>query len=234
MKKLHIILFLGFVLTLFSCSKNADFEEDSFYNVAVENNKKYIELIPAAISTETVGIMFYPGGLVEPEAYIPLLTPLAAKYYIIIVKMPSDLAVFSPQRGVNLIEDDLRKMKKWIIMGHSLGGTMAVRALKKNEDVFSGLVLLASYPAKADDISEFEIPVLSIHASEDGLSTPQDIEDTKNLLPADTEFYLIEGGNHSQFGSYGTQNKDGEATISSEEQKSITAAQILEFLQTKI
>ena len=37
-------------------------------------------------------------------------------------------------------------------------------------------------------------------------------------LPADTEWITIEGGNHAQFGDYGVQDGDGEATISAEMQ----------------
>ncbi len=148
MKKHHIVLLLVFILTFFSCSKKSDFDEDSL-NVEIIKNRKYIELIPADGVSQTVGIMFYPGGLVEPEAYIPLLVPLTEEgYYVVIIKMPSDLAVFSPQRGVNLMKKKLPEYEKWIIMGHSLGGAMAVRTFKDNSDVFSGLILLASYPAK--------------------------------------------------------------------------------------
>ncbi len=42
--------------------------------------------------------------------------------------------------------------------------------------------------------------------------------------------YFIEGGNHAQFGSYGEQNGDGKATITPEEQKRITADEIIKFV----
>lgn len=220
-----IVLSVGLV----SCSKDPDFD-DEMLQIEVNDFNKYIELVPET-GMQSEAFMFYPGGLVEPEAYIPLLEPLVLDgYYVVIVKMPSDLAVLAPNRGVNLIEDELPSFDKWIISGHSLGGTMAVRALKDNEGVFSGLILVASYPADSDDISGLDIPVLSIHASEDGLSTIQDIEDTKELLPDSAEYFLIEGGNHAQFGSYGEQKDDGVATISAEEQKSIAATKMLEFL----
>ena len=56
-------------------------------------------------------------------------------------------------------------------------------------------------------------PALSISASEDGLSTPEKIDSAAHLLPADTIFVEIEGGNHASFGAYGPQAGDGKATI---------------------
>ncbi|MBQ6398058.1 MAG: carboxymethylenebutenolidase, partial [Oscillospiraceae bacterium] len=42
--------------------------------------------------------------------------------------------------------------------------------------------------------------------------------------------YVIEGGNHAQFGSYGTQKGDGAALIPPEQQWDETAADILATL----
>jgi hypothetical protein len=56
-------------------------------------------------------------------------------------------------------------------------------------------------------------------------------DETKALLPANTKYVVIEGGNHAQFGSYGFQAGDNEATISPEEQWTQIAAATLEFLK---
>ncbi len=74
-----------------------------------------------------------------------------------------------------------------------------------------GLVLFGSYCA--NDLSESGLAALSISGSEDGLSTPEKIDEAAHLLPADTVFVVIEGGNHAGFGAYGPQAGDGEATI---------------------
>lgn len=74
-----------------------------------------------------------------------------------------------------------------------------------------GLVLFGSYCAS--DLSGSDLAALSILASEDGLSTPQKIDEAAHLLPAETIFVVIEGGNHAGFGAYGPQPGDGEATI---------------------
>jgi hypothetical protein len=61
--------------------------------------------------------------------------------------------------------------------------------------------------------------VLSIIANRDGLATLDKIKAAAPYLPANTEWVEIDGGNHAQFGSYGPQNGDLEATISAAEQQ---------------
>ena len=53
---------------------------------------------------------------------------------------------------------------------------------------------------------------------------------TKHLLPAHTKWVEVRGGNHSQFGHYGHQLLDGDATMARAEQQAITRAAILEVL----
>ena len=47
-------------------------------------------------------------------------------------------------------------------------------------------------------------------------------------LPADCEHHVIAGGNHAQFGSYGKQNGDGNASVSAEDQQRQTAELVTE------
>jgi hypothetical protein len=174
------------------------------------------------------GLVFYPGGLVEPEAYVSMLAPIAAAGHpVIIVKMPFDLAVFAFRRA----EDVVSNIRPWLIGGHSLGGAMAARFLAREGEGYrtlEGLVLLGAYPA--DDLSMTDYRVVSIWASEDGLATAEEREETAPLLPPDTEYIIIEGGNHAGFGEYGPQQEDGERLIPLEAQHDQTRAAILALL----
>ena len=107
---------------------------------------------------------------------------------------------------------------------------MAVKAVKKRPELFSGLALLAAYADKADAISEKTLPVLSVSANQDGLSTPDKIEKAKQYLPDQTKFVVIQGGNHAQFGHYGAQDKDGTATIERDVQQEQTREALLRLL----
>ena len=51
----------------------------------------------------------------------------------------------------------------------------------------------------------------------------------RDLLPEGSVEICIEGGNHAQFGSYGEQKGDGQATISGEEQRRQTVEAFLKY-----
>ena len=53
--------------------------------------------------------------------------------------------------------------------------------------------------------------------------------DSHDSLPADATFVVIDGGNHAQFGSYGFQPGDHEASISPQEQRAQTVNATIEF-----
>ena len=61
-----------------------------------------------------------------------------------------------------------------------------------------------------------------------------DLEKVKSTdkIPENAKFVAIEGGNHAQFGSYGAQKGDGDATISENEQHLQTQTAMLGFLDS--
>ena len=117
-----------------------------------------------------------------------------------------------------------------VIGGHSLGGVMAANYALKHQEMMDGVVFWASYPSGSDDLSASNLAVLSIFGSNDGLSTPEKIAASETLLPKDTVFEKIEGGNHAQFGSYGPQKGDKQAEISPEAQQAQIVNATLKFL----
>ncbi len=166
---------------------------------------QYLTFSPADQEYST-GLIFYPGGG-GLQAYAPMAHDLAERGYLVVIpRMPLNLAVF----GVNKAEQVIHaypQVENWVIGGHSLGGSMAAHYLYQNPDQLSGLVLMASYPASSDDLSQYTGQVLSLSGSLDGLSTPVDIETSRALLPDTALFFVIEGGNHAQFGWYGPQSR---------------------------
>ncbi len=76
--------------------------------------------------------------------------------------------------------------------------------------------------------------MVSVSGSLDGLATPDKIEASRVLLPADTIWIPIEGGNHAQFGWYGDQPGDNPAEISRAEQQKIAIQAVLDLLKTVI
>ncbi len=177
-----------------------------------------------------IGFIFYPGARIDPVSYAPAMRALAAQGYLaVIALMPLNLAVLDSDRAADVIAD-FPEIKRWAVGGHSLGGAMAAAFVASGGSPVDGLVLWAAYPSSGDDLSRWVGRVTSISATNDGLTTPDDISRTKTLLPARTEFVIVEGGNHAQFGWYGEQRGDGAATISREDQQSQTVSATLRLL----
>jgi pimeloyl-ACP methyl ester carboxylesterase len=179
-------------------------------------------------SQPSVGFIFYPGGKVEAQAYAPTLKAIAAGGYLVVaVPMPLNNAIYGIDKALEVIAA-YPDIQTWVLGGHSLGGSMAVRFVYENQGQMDGLVLWAAYPARNNDISTLDLPVISIYGSEDG--GVGRIERNASRLPADTILVRIEGGNHGQFGYYGPQNGDGAALISREDQQAQIIQATLDFL----
>lgn len=178
----------------------------------------------------SVGLIFYPGGRVDPRAYAPMMHALAAEGYLAVtVPMPLNLAVLGAERAGEVM-DAFPSVEHWAVGGHSLGAAMAARYAYRHPDRVSGLVLCAGYPARSNNLSGAAFPVVSIYGTRDGLATPDKIEAAKSLLPSGTRYVAIEGGNHAQFGYYGAQARDNEATLSRTEQQALIRAAMLKLL----
>jgi hypothetical protein len=206
----------------------AALESDSQVTVTTE----HLLVFQPTQSPPTTGFIIYPGGRVDPRAYAPLAHKIAAQgYLVVIVPMPLNLAVFGLGRASSVIEA-YPNIEKWVIGGHSLGGSMAASYAYNHTDQVDGLVLWASYPASSNDLSNSTIKTTSISASLDGLSTPDKIEASHILLPADTAWVEIKGGNHAQFGWYGDQPGDNPATISRTDQQAQVVQSTLDLLNS--
>jgi len=216
-------------VTHFSCSYlPKTFEPvDSF---SITETQKYIEVDNG--QKATTGIIFYPGGLVDAHAYLPLFSnTLMANLSVksVLVKMPLNLAVFDANEAQHVIET-YPEIERWFIAGHSLGGAMACTAVNNSPSLFNGMILMAAYPANSVDLSNWAGNVLSIRGSNDLLTEQKDIDDTKKQLPANTQFTTINGGNHAGFGQYGVQSKDGENELSNPSQIDITVEKMINFI----
>jgi dienelactone hydrolase len=191
----------------------------------------WLVFTPAA-SQPTTGFIIYPGGRVDYRAYASAAHQIAAQgYLVVIVRMPLNLAVL----GVNSAQDvqaAYPQVRRWAIGGHSLGGAMAAAFARTHPGAVQGLALWAAYPASSDDLSHSDLHIVSIYGSQDGLATREKIDASRPLLPAETTWVQIAGGNHAQFGSYGDQAGDNPASISRSDQQTKVVAATLGMLES--
>ncbi|MFS0785259.1 alpha/beta family hydrolase [Shouchella sp. 1P09AA] len=177
-----------------------------------------------------IGIVLYPGAKVEPDAYAYVAQELSKQG--ITVAVPSvtlNLSILDRSKANEIMDRD--PDLDWYISGHSMGGAAAAMYADEHLDKISGLILLGAYAASNDNLYQSSLPVLSLSGSEDGLSTPEKIEDTRENLPPTTDYVEIEGGNHAYFGVYGEQSGDGEADITVAEQQVIIIEEITNWIK---
>lgn len=210
----------------------------------------------AAVSTDTVAVtetgqayyfdgpgtesamIFYPGARVKALSYAPLMMEIAeGGTDCWLCRMPVNFALFDKDLAHDIADGsessgdaEADRYERWYLGGHSLGGAAAAMLAAEDEKTgrdWSGLILLAAYP-----VDKINIPVLSIYGSEDTVLDHDKYEkaETGGLWPEDFEEHVIDGGNHAQFGSYGSQEGDGNALISEGKQQKITSKIVLEWI----
>jgi dienelactone hydrolase len=161
------------------------------------------------------GLIIYPGAFAEPSAYVGQYAALAERgIAVFVVRSPLNFALLDINRADRIMREQ-GDIQRWYVAGHSLGGVTACEYAKRNQAKLQGLILLASYCN--GDARSLTIPVLSISASRDGLATPAKIAASRSSLPPQTIYVVIDGANHTLFGSFAkTQSGDGIATISAD------------------
>ncbi|AQG79336.1 alpha/beta fold hydrolase [Spirosoma montaniterrae] len=200
----------------------------------VSENRTAITVTTTRGVASTTGFIFYPGALVDPHAYVGLMELLADAppgYRVFIAKVPANLAVLQPEAARSIM-DEHPEIRTWVIGGHSLGGAMACTWVRRNPESVRGLVLLAAYPAGADNLSGWSGGVLSVYGTNDEVLNAVALAEAKDRLPKQTITTTIAGGNHAYFGNYGEQKGDGTATVSRREQQLETARQFIGFMKT--
>jgi len=175
------------------------------------------------------GLVFYPGGLVEPEAYAPVLRELAEQgVLVVITPMPLNLAVFNTGAADEVMAA-YPEISSWVLAGHSLGGAMASVYAAQHADDLAGLALWDSYPPDSSDLSHSSLAVLSIYGTTGGVPNTDGFDSKRHLLPADTVYVPIEGASHAQFGDYGPQKGDVLPSISAAQQHALVVEHMLQF-----
>lgn len=179
------------------------------------------------------GLIFYPEKGVDHLAYAPVLHRIAAEGYLVVVP---DMPFNQPGLGINKaaqIQAAYPTISRWVMAGHGSGGQAAAQFARGHTDSVQGLALWASRPGSNTTLKESNLNVLVVSASEDGLISAEDIQAWFGKLPQSTNWEVIQGGNHAQFGDFGSLSNDNKASISPEEQwekASRITLQLMDFL----
>jgi hypothetical protein len=206
---------------------------ESTATVVVTETATEIVMRPGLDPLET-GIVFQPGARVDARAYAAVLRPLVdSGYTVVIPKQPLGIA-FLATGAFEGARDANPEISRWIVGGHSLGGTVAALDAQEHDSdatgPVDGLLLYASYPST--NMSTLASDVLSVSGTLDGLATPADIDASRFDLPPDARFVAIDGAVHSYFGDYGAQPGDGLPTITHDDARAQIGRVSLEFVRS--
>ena len=180
-------------------------------------------------------VLFLEGGAVTTDQYAWIATHIASQGYLVV--MPehfANLAIFSIGNGADVVEALDRASQRdgdplfgrvdptpAVVMGHSLGGVIAIKTWLDRRERFSQLVLLQSRPdtADTDRLAEATFEpgeVFAIGGSEDLRITPELIAEELARFSAPVPLAIIDGQNHFQLvdgSTPGQAARDGAATI---------------------
>lgn len=221
---LFILLLVGlFIYSQFSYDSLEAMDEqiDLIDDTSVDRDENFWS-IKYSVDNPKKNIVFVPGGLVDPDAYSYIALSLATEgYNVSIIKPLFNLAILTPNQGTRYIDESLDN----VIIGHSLGGVVSSMIASKSDSI-SQVVLMGSYAIK--DITDKEVMLISAE-----FDLGMDLETFDENLKYVNDDYIghyIEGGNHAQFGWYGEQRGDGDATISTLVQQDLVIDYILDFI----
>ena len=203
--------------------------------VRVLDTGALIQFLPAHVMPGS-GLIFLPGGTIDPDAYAPLLRAVAESgHATVLVRMPWRSAPTAATRQtlwqrIDRVLTRSNAGQSWVLGGHSRGAALATAYVSGHAGHLAGLVLIGTTHPRDVDLSKSSLPIAKIYGTRDCVADSAKMRANAHLLPPSTQWTRIAGGNHRQFGYYGYQLGDCNATISRAAQQSLTAAALIGFL----
>ncbi|MGL4953547.1 MAG: alpha/beta hydrolase [Culicoidibacterales bacterium] len=219
--------------TISESAQAALVRNEATVSFSTTHNDQWLVFLPKE-NKKTQGVILYPGALVSPYAYAGIASDLAAAGHpVVIPKMPFNLALTNADVYQEIMSN-FPTVQSWALGGHSLGGAFAANQVDHTDlaatpDIH-GLFFLGSYPT--EDFSQTSFPMLNIWATEDLVVDEPTRQEATPKFSSQTTQINIEGGNHGQFGFYGLQADDGEATISAQAQQQLVVEAFLDWLSS--
>jgi hypothetical protein len=233
------IVFVGWSVLAFRANADAQAALKTDDRVVVTETDGFWTFRPQAAAA-AAGLVFFPGGMVDPVAYAPIVRRMAEHGYpSVLVRVPRRGA-FGGADGPEVFDRARQAMaavpavQRWVVAGHSRGGVIAANAVRIGLPRLAALVLIGTTHPRDFSLAATPLPVTRVYGTRDTVADVEKMDATRPNLPAATTMVRIDGGNHSQFGYYGFQPGDWPATIARAEQQAITQRAILDALAGRV
>jgi hypothetical protein len=197
--------------------------------VIVTKRDGFTVIRPAATAPK-IGLAFYPGLHVAPDAYLFKLTDLSAAANIqIVIGRPFLTVAFLSMRQADRMQHSVPEVTRWYVGGHSMGASAACMYAASHAPQLDGVILFGA--SCGSDISATSLRVLSVSGANDGLFPPQKIAAARDELPLAAQIVIVPGMNHGQFANYGAQFGDLPAGIDDMAALDAVRQALVRFLQ---
>ena len=220
------LVFVTWSLLAYRATGTARAALESTPAVSVEALDGYWRFRPRQVAD--TGLLFFPGALVDPVAYAPVLHAVAGRGYTVLLLQVPRRGAMGGAESQELFDRYARAIRetqaaggpaRWVVGGHSRGGVISCNVVRSRREGIAGLVLIGTSHPRDFSIADLAMPVTQVYGTRDTVADVEKVIAARRNLPESLTIVEIDGGNHSQFGSYGFQPGDWPATISREEQQ---------------
>ena len=234
-----VVVVLLLFLTAFKVYVDNDYEAlqsldvyQSMTPLEIERSDNVIAIqnVDAIERKEAIGFIIYGDERVQRECYLPLMIALANQGYCVYLPTTFGNLPFLNQEGAEYAMRTYKSVKNWYIIAHGKACPVAARYAKTNSSKINGLIYLGGSSSQTD-LSNLELPLLSVTGSLDTTVDGAKMENAKVNDPVNTQYLIIEGGNHTGFLDTFLMRGDTEAAISTSEQIDQTISAITAFIQ---
>ncbi len=212
---------------------------ESSSGVTVASRDDMTIFMPTTADASAPALVFLPGGGVDPDAYVPLVRRIAESGVpLALVRLPwrtafSESAQAETWSRVLRARTLLGSSRPLVLAGHSRGAALTGTFASSHGPALAGLIMIGTTHPRDHDLSNLSIPVLKIAATRDCVADLEASKANAHNLPSSTRWVVIEGGNHAQFGYYGSQLGDCSPRISRQDQQNQTLDAILRWLNER-
>lgn len=214
--------------------RSADLASDARVRVVLSDDA--FVFTPASVARGAAALVYLPGGGVDPRAYVPQVRAVAERGFpSAIVRVPWRLAITDTHRAtvwhrIEVVRALWGSARPLVIAGHSRGGATASWLAARHPMQIAGLVLVGTTHPRDDDLSQVPFNVVRISAEHDCVAPAARARQNAAMVPSDAVWVDVPGGNHAQFGHYGSQINDCRATTSREAQQAIVTKTLVDVL----